>query len=358
MALNYQVKISDSLDDPEWDAYVVGIRGGHRAQTSGWARVKDSLGWRVKRIVLFNEVLIAGGAQVLIKSLPLVGNVGYVTKGPLCDPETPALEEIILQQILQICNQNKCQLIAIQPSNNGMYLNGQLELLQFKPSTLELAPTASLVIDLQPGLEAILKQMNKKTRQHIRGSERTGNIVTEGDQSDLDIFYRCYLLTAQRQKFTPFKREYFDLLWQTFAPRGWISLIIARNQNEAVSALLLIPFGDTVIAKMIGWAGTYSNSHPNEALYYAGIQWAIEHGYNYFDFEGINPEKAREVLNGQTPALSEDKIKYGFGGQVVLYPPAYDLLPNKVYDFAYRLKPPEMEGNSILSRVVEFIRKR
>jgi lipid II:glycine glycyltransferase (peptidoglycan interpeptide bridge formation enzyme) len=312
----------------------------------------------MKRIILYHEGMIVGGAQVLFKSLPIVGNVGYVTKGPIYDSNQPALVEKVLPQIIHTCQQNNCQLIAIQPPNNGMYVAEQLKLLNFCQSTLELAPTASLVMDLKPGLDIIMKQMSKKTRQHIHSSERSGIVVSEGTQSDLDIFYNCYLVTARRQGFTPYKREYIELLWQNFAPMGWISLMIARYQSKVISTQLLIPFGDTVISKLMGWTGEHDNMRPNEALYYGCIRWAVEHGYRYFDFEGINPHRAREVLSGQTPALSEDTFKYGFGGQVVLYPPAYDFLPNKVYNFAYRLKPPEMEGNSLMSKVVEFVRKR
>jgi lipid II:glycine glycyltransferase (peptidoglycan interpeptide bridge formation enzyme) len=206
-------------------------------------------------------------------------------------------------------------------------------------------------------MDAIMKHMDKKVRQHIHRSVRSGIIVTEGEQSDLDIFYRCYLKTAQRHGFSPYKRDYFDLLWETFSRHGWISLLIARYQDEPVSAQLLIPFGDMVVAKMMGWTGEYRNFRPNEALYYASIQWSIEHGYSYFDFEGINPHKAREILNGLTPDMLDDTFKIGFGGKVTLYPPAYDLLPNKIYNFVYRLKPPEIDGDSFLSRFVEFVRK-
>jgi lipid II:glycine glycyltransferase (peptidoglycan interpeptide bridge formation enzyme) len=358
MHQNDDVKISDTLEDPEWDNFVLTAPGGHHVQTGRWAQVRTLLGWKLKRIIIYRENSIVGGAQVLIRSLPWVGNAGYVTKGPLVGPKVPDVSGILLKQIMQVCLQNNCQLIAIQPANNDHAMSKLLESYYFCQSSLELAPTASLVIDLNSGLELIMKQMHKKVRQHIRRSESTGIVVSEGGPSDLDTFYHLYMQTARRQRFTPYKREYFDLLWQKFFPPGWIALLIARYQNEAVSAELLIPFGNTVIAKMIGWSGEYDSFRPNEAIYWGSIRWAFEHGYRYFDFEGINPLTAREILSGHTPALAEDTFKCGFGGQVVLYPPAYDYVPNKVFDWVYRRMPPEMEGNSIPSRFLEYIRKR
>ena len=358
MQQNYEVRISDSFEDNEWDNYVSNAPGGHHTQTSRWAEVKALLGWKAKRIVFYQDNLIIGGAQILIKALPLLGNAGYITKGPLYHPDDPELPGLIINQIIKVCQQNNCQLIAIQPHNNDITLSKRLDSNRFCQSSLELAPTASLVVDLKPGLEVIMKGMKKKVRQHIRHSESAGIVVSEGNQADLDIFYRLYLETAQRQRFTPFKREYFELLWQTFSPHGWINLLIAWYQKEAVSAQLLIPFGNTVITKMIGWSGQYHNFRPNEAIYWASIRWAFEHGYHYVDFEGVNPHKARELLGGRSPDMGEDTFKYGFGGQVVLFAPAYDYIPNRVINWVYRIIPPEMEGNSLPARFVEYIRKR
>ena len=362
MKTDCKVTTSTLLEDPEWDAFVASAPGGHHVQTSGWARVKSILGWKVTRVSVKDRGGIIGGAQVLIRPLPVVGSACYVTKGPLCQRNDPDLAKTVLHEIIQIGRRNRCQFMAIQPPNNGEYLGEHLESLNFRSGNLELAPTASLRIDLGEGPETIMARMKRETRHHIRQSERAGIVVREGDQSDLDIFYHLYLTTAKRQGFTPYKRKYFDMFWQTFAPLGWIVLLIACHEYEAVSAQLLIPFGDTVVAKMVGWSGGHSKRRPNDALYWASIQWAIQHGYTYFDFEGVDPLGAREIINGrklsEVPGLSQDIKKYGYGGKVVLYPPVYDYLPNKMYDWVYRRIAHKIGSNSLTYRFVEHLRKR
>jgi lipid II:glycine glycyltransferase (peptidoglycan interpeptide bridge formation enzyme) len=359
MRPDYKVTTSELLEDPAWDAFVVSTPGGHHVQTSGWARAKSILGWKATRILVTDGSQIVGGAQILIRSLPLLGCAGYVTKGPLCYQEDPDLAILVLREIIQISRQNRCQLMAIQPPNNGGYLNDLLESLNFCASQLEMAPTASLVIDLGQSPGMIMKRMKRETRRNVRRSEREGITVRQGDQSDLKLFYSLYLATARRQGFTPYRPEYFELLWQTFSSRGWITLLIAWYENEAVSAQLLIPFMDTVIAKIAGWSGAHSTRHPNEALYWASILWAVQHGYMYFDFEGVDPQGACVILNGQklhpAPNSSHDSIKYGFGGKVVFYPPAYDYLPNKMLNWVYRHNP-HIKG--LPYRLVEHLRKR
>ena len=362
MKSKYKLTVSGLLEDPEWDAFVAGTPGGHHVQTSRWAKVKSFLNWKAIRITVTDDKQIFGGAQILMRSLPLTGNIGYVTKGPLFSHKDPYLVEIVLDKIIQISRQNRCQFMAIQPPNDGKYLCSVLESLKFCTSNLELAPTASLVIDLRQGQEIIKKQMRRETRRNIHRSERAGVSVCEGDESDLDIFYSLYLKTAQRQGFVAYNRKYFDIMWQNFAPLGWIALLIVRCGNEAVSSQLLIPFGDTVITKMIGWSGVHSKCYPNDALLWASILWAEKHGYKYFDFEGLDPMGARAVLNGQkmpeVPSTSKDIIKYGYGGKVVLYPPVYDFVPNKTFNWFYRRIQNLTGGNLLYYRFAEHLRKR
>ena len=56
--------------------------------------------------------------------------------------------------------------------------------------------------------------------------------------------------------------------------------------------------------------------------------WAKAHGYHTYDFEGIEIEAAKMVLNNEPlpDSLKQTVTSYklGFGGQVKLFPQAYD----------------------------------
>ena len=255
MGQDFEVKISELAYDPEWDDFVARTPGGHHVQTSCWARIKSSLNWKPYRILVYQGTEIIGGVQILLRKVPLVGKIGYVTKGPLFGNDDPDLEKCVFDHMIQIFKQNRCQLMAVQPPTYGGNLPTLLQQNMFLESTLELAPTASLVLDLQQGKEAITSQLHHKTRQYIRQSERMGTKIVEGSYADLDTFYELHLSTSQRHKFTPYKREYFNLLWENLAPSGWIKLFIALQENEPLSALLIIPFGDTILSKLSGWNG-------------------------------------------------------------------------------------------------------
>jgi peptidoglycan pentaglycine glycine transferase (the first glycine) len=354
-----QFRVSTAEDDPEWDAFLARTPGGHHVQTTGWARVKSILGWKAIRVLSLSEGQVVAGAQLLLRSFPFYGSAAYVSKGPLCDPLHRDLAEEILARLLQIAREHRCQIMLVQPPNNGAYWTPVLESAHFQSSSLQLAPTASLLLDLTVGPAQLLLQMKREARRHIRRSENSEISIREGGQSDLDTFYRLYLQTSRRQCFTPYDRKYFNVLWETFVPQQHMALLIASYQGEAVSAQLLIPFGETVIAKMVGWSGAHSKRRPNDAVFWASILWSFNHGFKYFDFEGLNMIGAKAMAEGRelpdVPAVSQDIIKYGYGGQVVFYPHTYKYIPNSLVRCLYKVV--RGVGGDSLFQILERLRK-
>jgi lipid II:glycine glycyltransferase (peptidoglycan interpeptide bridge formation enzyme) len=205
---------------------------------------------------------------------------------------------------------------------------------------LELAPTATIILNLTQDTEKILGGMKRQTRQKIRRSAREGIMTREGTEADLTVFYQLYLKTSQRQGFTPYPEAYFSRMWQVFSKQDLIHLIMAEHQGNPVSALLLISFGDTVIPKILGWSGEHNRRRPNDAVFWAAIQWAKTHGYQYYDMEGINREGAELIVAGQSLPkdlrTTPDLFKIGYGGSIMLMPQSYYFVPNPFLGWFYK----------------------
>jgi vancomycin resistance protein VanK len=186
--------------------------------------------------------------------------------------------------------------------------------------------------------------------------------VREGNAADLDVFYRLHIVTAHRQRFTPYPLKYFRKLWDVFEPHHHIGLFLAEHHGVPISALLIIPFGNTVIAKILGWSGEYSQLKPNDAVFWHAIRWSKLHGFQYFDFEGVELQAAKAILAGgslpESLQHSPDFLKMGFGGRVVLYPLAYDTVHNRVFRWIYKKASPKVGGRSAPSQLMDRLRKR
>lgn len=360
--MGFQIQVSSEINDLKWNEFVASVPSGHHVQTSLWGQVKTILNWKTIRILIAEQDgRIVAGAQILMRSITPLFTVAYLTKGPVLSSENPSLAKAIIRYAIQTSRENHAQILAIQPPNNGTAMISLLSECGFQPSSLELAPVASFVIDLAPNENQLLNQMKRQTRQNIHRSEREGITVREGNASDLNTFYRLHIATSQRQKFAPYPLKYFQQLWDVFEPHSHISLFIAEYNHVPISALLTIPFGNTVIAKILGWSGEFSQLKPNDAIFWHAIKWSKLHGYRHFDFEGIDVDGAKAILAGnslpESLLHSPDFLKLGFGGQVVLYPPAYDMVYNPVFQWIYKKTSPKVGGRSIPSQVMDRLRK-
>lgn len=361
--MSLRATISDDIRNEQWDEFLLHSAGGHHVQTWEWAKVKYDLGWKPTRIIIEDDHEIVAGAQLLAKQMPLIGEIGYLTKGPVCKNNDPLISKYIIELLHGYIVQSRYQLMVVQPPNTGGYLHEYLVNEGFSPSFLELTPSASLVIDLSNRIEQIHRDLSRTAKNKINRARKTDLHIRMGNRQDLSIFHPLYLATARRHGFSPFSLSYFETLWDYFAPKGWIVLfIVFLGDGEPVSAHLLVSFGDTVISKKVGWSGKYSDLHPNDYLMWNCIEWAHQQGFSYFDLEGVNPTGAR--IRAQGGAIdrghdySKDSFKYSFGGQTVFYPEAYDLVTNGVGNWVYHRARKFLGSTEILPGLVDKIRNR
>lgn len=356
----YQLHISNKPEDKAWDDFLAVVPGGHHVQMGLWAQVKDVLGWGVIRVVATSDERIVAGAQVLTKHVSGFGRIGLVLKGPIFTSSNPVLEPFLIKELVRHAIRGGLQILIVQPPNNGEAIISHLTGFGFQPAMMNIAPTATILIDLHKDLDAIQEEMNKSTRRNIRAAQRKGITVREGTDADIDPFYNTYKATSQRKKFSPFPEEYYKRFWHLFNMYGYAKLFVAEFEGETVSAQLSIPFGDTVINKMTAWSGEYAYHRPNEALYWAVIQWAKAQGFRYYDLEGINADAARDIA--ETDKVPDNlkntftPFKLGFGGQITYFPGAYVYISDPVMRAAYRVIVPRTYQSQLMKKVMGYLR--
>ena len=362
MSMNPQINVSENLCDPEWDEFVAAAPGGHHVQSALWGQVKAVNHWEVIRITAREGGTLVGGAQLLRRTIARTpASVIYLTKGPLVTRGDSEVARQILQQASLVCKKKHAVIFAIQPPNNGDWISACLPSWGFAPSKLELAPVASTLLDLVPSLDEIMGRMKRQTRQNIRRGEQAGVTVRDGRENDIDLFYELHTTTSTRQGFSPYAKRYFTHMQEVLKPKGYFKLFVAEYGGQPVSSLLTVPFGDTVIAKILGCSGEHSGLRPNDCLFWNAIQWSKTNGYRYFDFEGIDLQNARAILTGETlPAHFQhtpDFFKLGYGGEVVIFPQAYESVPNPFVNWIYKKASPTVGGDSMASSIMDRLRK-
>jgi lipid II:glycine glycyltransferase (peptidoglycan interpeptide bridge formation enzyme) len=290
------------------------------------------VGYRARRFVLDEGNAIVAGAQLLIRHLPLGGAVAYVPLGPVLGSVSPELVDNLVARIHRIAAQDKITYLAVQAPRGQEALTAKLQALGFSPSLVDVAPNASVLVDLSQSLDALLAKMHKTTRYDIRAAQRKGITVREGSQNDLGILRGLLAATASRQQFRTLNEKYLCEVWRLFSLGQHIKMFVAEFEGKPVSAAVVVAFGDTATYWKGGWSGQHGNRYPNEAVQWAAIQWAKSQGYRYYDFGGIPRALANAVLAGESVRnqvnYSVGFYKLGFGGQVELFPEALGYVYN------------------------------
>ena len=132
--------------------------------------------------------------------------------------------------------------------------------------------------------------------------------------------------------------------------------------GEAVSAQLVIGFGDTVTAKTSGWSGRHSSLGPNQVLEWTTVQWAKSRGYRFYDLEGINVEAAKTLLCDGTLSDAAKQswfyYKLQYGGQVTLLPNAYIYVANPALRGIFNRVFPRLEQCTVMNTLLHRLRMR
>jgi peptidoglycan pentaglycine glycine transferase (the first glycine) len=342
----FELTMSSTPVDLEWDEFVDMAPGGHHLQTTHWARVKSKLGWRAMRIRVQRDDELLGGCQLLVRPMR-VGSIAYCPRGPLARNRDPKVVQAVLDSLALVAHRERILYVKVQPPAGGGAIEPMLRSRGFVESSLYAAPVATVLVDLKREPDEILAGMRSSGRANIRKAQRRGLVVREAGASGLEAFGQLLSETSRRQNFSPYPLENYAEMLRQFGEGQRAQLLLVESAGQPLSGALIIGYGDTVVYKMGAWSGERSTVRPNELMHWHAMQWARERGYAHYDLEGILEPVARAKLAGhELPAegsVGTTHFKLGMGGEVTLYPRAYDRSFHRLLVWPARMLAPQLE---------------
>lgn len=313
---------------PAWDELVATTPGGHVLQSWAWGELKAGFGWRVQRLAVEGAL-----AQVLFRSLPGgLGTIAYVPKGPLVDYSDGSSFRSLLDAIRPLSRKERALCLKIEPDmEDDPALTEQLQAFGFRSSPQEVQPRRTILVDLTPDPEELLRRMKQKTRYNIRLAARKGVTVRAGSEADLAPFYELMETTAQRDGFGIHTRAYYEAAHQLFVPAGQGRLLLAEYEGQLLAGLVVLGVGGGTACYMYGASSDeHRNLMPTYALQWEAMLWAKEQGHLAYDLWGV-PDKDEETLEAGFTQRNDGlwgvyRFKRGFGGQLVRTAGAWDLV--------------------------------
>lgn len=356
-----RLAVENQRHHQEWDDFVTRTPGGDLTQTSPWARLKRISGMQCHRVVLRVGGAIAGGAQLLLQRVGVVGTLAYIPYGPIIRPDLHA-EAIagLVRFLREECRRNRVRALCVQPPEGGEPMASALRGAGFCSSDIEVAPAASLRLDLRLDTNELVSQMSTHKRAEMRRSQRDPLSVRFGNRDDLESFQVLHNMSAAGKGFVPAPLTYLESLWDELGPTEQVVVLLASIEGMDVAGLLVTRFGDVATTRLRGFAPERlpKRMRPNEALTWAAIDWSRERGARWLDLGGIDRVDSqtfdREGSRGHGEHEKRLWHKVAMGGDLVVYPEPLELIPNALLRTCYAA----LRSNVRMRRFIDLIRVR
>lgn len=299
--------------EPQWQRY------SHRNlwQHPLWAEFQQ----KAERKVCF---LSTGKAYALVIRHYLLMGLCYleIPRGPLFESEEDLPE--LMEKIKKLAKEEKAIFVRMSP-----YQELRVTSYELRVAHKDHHPETSLVIDLNQSEEEILKQMKPKGRYNIKVAQKHGVEVRSSD--DVEAFHKILVQTGGRDGFGIHPKKYYEAMLKSLGEHA--QLLLAHHEGQPIAGGIFVYLEEWGIY----YYGASDHAHRHlmapYMIQWTAIQEAKKRGCKFYDFLGIAPEGAQ---NHAWAGVTDFKKK--FGGRVVNYPQARDLVVSRLWYFLYRIR--------------------
>ncbi|MBI4674952.1 MAG: peptidoglycan bridge formation glycyltransferase FemA/FemB family protein [Chloroflexi bacterium] len=331
--------LSTIADAALWDNWLA-AQNGSILQTAAWGALKQQFGWQAERVAFASGGEIHAAAQILYRPLAPALTIAYIPRGPVLG----ALESLapFLQAITQHVRQRGAFLLKLEPDwQRGDVRDDALRAANAQPTAETIQPSATIHLDLTADLDTLLARMKPKWRYNIRLAEKKAVVVRAGSSADIPAFYILMQLTGARDHFAIHGIHYYRAAFELLAARDHVRLFVAEFENKPLAMIFVTAFAQQAIYLYGASSNAERNRMPNHALHWAAMQWAKARGCTHYDLWGV-PDAEHESSDAENLPSSLHQFKQGFGGTIIRYSGAWDMVFDpvryKMYQLARRIR--------------------
>ena len=298
-------------------------------QSIAWAKTNQLIGHNVVVSQIDNpgsSKKTTRKAMVMIIKNAKRGRYLEVPGGPLVDWEDPAVVAEAKRIMVQTGKKHHCAFVRFRPQMLDNKKNREiLTSIGAKKSPMHLAAEHTVIIDLTQSQEDLLANMRRQTRYEVRRATKLGLKVEKSNTEEIfEEFHKVQSATAERQHFVP--PDLKTLLSEREAFGDNAQIYVARSVDGLPIAYGLILIDGDEAAYYEAASTSLNRKLPGAYV----LQWQVirdlkKQGVKRYNLWGIAPAgQPHHRYAGVTT------FKTGFGGQVVTYVPAHDLILSKI----------------------------
>ncbi len=298
----------------EWNELVnANPGGGAILQGYEFIMQKANSGWKPRFIMIGTRAVAA-----LEKSIPLMGRVWYIPKGPATDSVSDLSS--LLDELTPFARQHGVFSIKIEPELDHTTDMSALGCIKTRPIQYNFS---TVLVDLSPSIDEILTALPQKGRHAIRRAERDGVIVkqVEPTAENCQTMYALFQETATDAGFAIRPTEYYQSFYHRYGENGGLFFAYV-GETVVAGAFAMVQGGKSVYkdGASVREKVTYGASH---LLQWEVIKWAKSLGSLEHDLAGVPP--IADIKDPNHPFYGLGRFKTSFNKTVTQYVGAYDV---------------------------------
>ena len=211
-------------------------------QSPEWAKVKGN--W-INEIVLAEDESgkIIGAVSILIRKIPIFGNIMYSSRGPTCDIHDISVMKQLTDGIKELAKKYNAIVYKAEPdilSSDEEYRKivtslGYKIKDDAKNFREEIQPRYVFRLDIKNKTEdEIFAGFHSKTRKDVSLEIKKGVEVKEGTREDVKEFHKIMVETGARDGFIIRPLSYFEKMYDELAPKH-MKLLMAYYEGKPIS---------------------------------------------------------------------------------------------------------------------------
>ena len=308
------VRLATNKDKTKFDKFA-----GHVMQSWQWGEFRQETGNRVIRIVeeVKNETNVF---TLTVHSIPKTKYlIGYM-------PKSTWPSDDVLKFLQDLAIKENIAFIKIEPDVEKDKFELKKTKVRIIKSRKDIFAKSTFIVDLGKPEEELFRSLNPKTRYNVRLAQKNAIKIIVND--DIDGFVKLQKLTAKRNGFYLHPDSYYKKVYAMLSRQNMAKIISAKYQGKLLTSWVIFRFKDTWYYPYGGSSSEYRNLMHSNLVAWEAIKLAKNEGGKYFDMWGALGKNPNE----KDPWYGFHRFKAGYGGRLVEYPGAYDLVVNtKLY---------------------------
>ena len=210
-------------------------------QSIEWGKVKEA--WK-NEIVLAEdkEGNIIGSISVLIRKIPIFGNIMYSSRGPVCDIHDENVLKQLTEGLKELAKKYNAFVLKIEPdikSDDREFREIVTELGDgikdnAKNFSEEIQPRYVFRLDIKGKTEdEIFSNFHQKTRYNVRLAIKKGVVIKQGTREELKDFHEIMKITGKRDDFIIRPLSYFQKMYDELGDHA--KLLMAYYEDKPIS---------------------------------------------------------------------------------------------------------------------------